>query len=96
MLHVTPKSVFWAFKLMFEIEILTRYHSNIWRHVHVGMAYEFFRRYFGWKVFEIRLLYRTFKEKSKIQRHHPFKLGFGFTTTRIMIVYENVMKYGTN
>ena len=35
-----------------------------------------------------------FKEKLKIQGHHPFKLGFDFTT--IIIVYENVMKSGTN
>ena len=62
----------------------------------VGSACEFFRRYFGWKVFVIRLLYRTFKEKLKIQRHHPFKFGFGFTSTCIMVVYENVMKSGTN
>ena len=50
----------------------------------------------GWKVFVIRLLHRTFKEKLKIQGHHPFKLGFGFIATYIMIVYENVMKSGTN
>ena len=63
----------------------------------VSTAGEFFRRHFGWKVFVIRLLYRTFKEKLKIQGHHPFKLGFGFTTTCIiMIVYENVMTSGTN
>ena len=48
------------------------------------------------KVFVIRLLYRTFKEKLKIQGHHLFKLGFGFTTTCIMIVCENAMKSGTN
>ena len=56
----------------------------------------FFRRHFGWKIFVIRLLYRTFKEKLKIQRHHPFKLGFGFISTCIMSFYENVLKYGTN
>ena len=56
----------------------------------------FFRRQFGLKVFVIRLLYRTSKEKLKIQGHHPFKLGFGFTATCIMIVYENVMKSGVN
>ena len=56
----------------------------------------FDRRHFGWQVFVIRLLYRTFKEKLKIQGHHPFKLCFGFTTTCLMIVYENVMKSGTN
>ena len=61
----------------------------------VGTAYEFFRRHFGWKVFVIRLLYRTFKEKLKIKGHHPFKLGFGFTLTHIIIIYENVMKSGT-
>ena len=61
----------------------------------VVTACEFFRRHFGWKVFVIRLLYRAFKEKLKIQGQHPFKLGFGFTTTCIMIVYENVMKSGT-
>ena len=61
-----------------------------------GTAYDFFRRHFGWKVFVIPLPYRTFKEKMKIQRPHPFKLGFGFTTTCIMIVYKNVMKYETN
>ena len=44
----------------------------------VGTACEFFRRHFGWKVFVISLLYRTFKERLKIQGHHPFKLGFGF------------------
>ena len=63
----------------------------------VGTACDFFRRHFGWNVFVKRLLYRIFKEKSKIiQEHHPFKLGFGFTTTCIMIVYENVLKSGTN
>ena len=51
---------------------------------------------FGWKVFVICLLYSTFIEKLKFQRHHPFELGFGFTTTCIMIVYENVKKSGTN
>ena len=38
----------------------------------------------------------TFKEKLKIQGHHPFKLGFGFTTTCIMVVFETVMKSGAN
>ena len=47
-------------------------------------------------MFVIRLLYRTFKEKLKIQGNHPFKLGFDFTMASIMIVYENVMKSGTN
>ena len=41
----------------------------------LGTAYEFFQRQFGCKVFVIRLLYRTFKEKLKIQGRHPFKLG---------------------
>ena len=36
------------------------------------------------------------KKNWKIQGHHLFKVGFGFTTTCIMIVYENVMKSGTN
>ena len=62
----------------------------------VGAACEFFRRHSGWKVFVIRLLLMTFKEKLKFQGHHPFKSGFGFTTTCIMIVCENVMKSGTN
>ena len=61
----------------------------------VGMACEFFRRHLGWKVFVIRLRHRTFKETLKIQGHHLFKLGFGFTTTCIMIVYENVRESGT-
>ena len=61
----------------------------------VGTACEFFRRHFSWKVTEIYLLYRTFKEKLIIQGHHPFKLDFGFKTC-IMIVYENVMKSSTN
>ena len=39
----------------------------------------------------IRLLYRTFKEKLKIQGHHPFEFKFGFTTTCIMIVCENAI-----
>ena len=56
----------------------------------------FFGVFFGRKVFVIRLLYRNFKEKSRIQGHHPFKLVFGFTTTCIMIVYENVTKFVTN
>ena len=56
----------------------------------------FFRRHLGWKVFVIRLLYSTFKEKLKIQGHHPFTSGFGFITTCLMIVYENVMKFGMN
>ena len=54
----------------------------------VGTACEFFRRHFGWKVFVICLLYGTFKEKLKIQGHHPFKLGFGLTTICIMLVYK--------
>ena len=54
----------------------------------VGTACEFFRRDFGWKVFVICLLYRTFKEKLKIQGHHPFKLGLGLTTICIMLVYK--------
>ena len=62
----------------------------------VGTACDFFRRHFGWKVFVIRLLYRTSKEKLKIQGKHTFKLGFGFTTTFIMIVYDHVMKSGKN
>ena len=62
----------------------------------MGTTCEFFRRHFGWKVFVIRLLYRTFKEKLKIQGHHPFKLDSGFTTTCIIIIYESVMKSGTN
>ena len=53
----------------------------------VGTACEFFQSHFGWKVFVIHLLYKTFKEKLKIQQHHPFKLGFGFTMTYIIIVY---------
>ena len=56
----------------------------------------FFQRQFDWKVLVIGLLYRTFKEKLKIQGHHPYKLGFSFTTTCIMFIYENVMKSGTN
>ena len=60
------------------------------------MACEFFRHHFGWKGFVIHLLDRTFIKKLKSQGHHPFKLGFGLTTTCIMIVYENVMKSGTN
>ena len=62
----------------------------------VSTVCEFFRCHFGWKVCVIRLQYRTFKEKLKILGHHPFQLGFGFTTTCIMIVYENAMKSGTN
>ena len=62
----------------------------------VDSACEFSRRHFGRKVFVIRLPYKTFKEKLKIQEQHPFKLGFGFTMTYIMIIYENVMKSGTN
>ena len=60
------------------------------------VACELFRRHFGWKVFVIRLLYETFKEKLAIQSHHPFEFGFCYTTTCIMIVYENVLKPGTN
>ena len=62
----------------------------------VGTTCEFFRRHFGWKVFVKRLLYRTFKEKLKIKGHHPFKLGFGFTPTYVIIIYENAVKSGTN
>ena len=62
----------------------------------VGTACEFFRRHSGWKVFVIRLLFRTFKVKLYIQGYHPFMLGFGFTTTCIIIVYENVMKSDMN
>ena len=60
------------------------------------MACDFFRRHFGSNVLVIRLLYSIFKEKLKIQGHHPFKLGFGYITTCLMIVYENVKKSGTN
>ena len=56
----------------------------------------FLRRHFGRKVFVIRLLRRTFKEKLKIQKHRPFKLDFSFTTTCIMTVYENVLESGMN
>ena len=62
----------------------------------VGVACEFFRLYFGWKVCVIRFLFGTFKEKLTIQGHHPFKLGFAFSPTCIMTVCENVMKSGTN
>ena len=62
----------------------------------VGTACDFFRRHLDWNVLVKRLLYRTFQEKLKIQGHHPFKLGFGFIMTCIMIVYVNVMKSGTN
>ena len=62
----------------------------------VGTACDFFESHFGWKGFVIRLLYKAFKEKLKIQGLHPFKLGFGFTMIYIMTVYENVMKSGTN
>ena len=62
----------------------------------VGTACDFFQRHLGWNVFVIHLLYRTIKEKLKIQGHHPFKLGFGFTTICIMIIYENVMESGTS
>ena len=61
-----------------------------------GTAYELFRRYFGRKLFVIRLLCITFKEKLKIQEHRPLRIDFGFTTTYIMIVYENVLTSGTN
>ena len=61
-----------------------------------GTACDFLSTSFCWKVFVIRLLYKTFKEELKIQGHHLLKLGFGFTTTCVMIVYENVMKFGTN
>ena len=54
----------------------------------------FFCSRFGWKVFVILFLYRAFKEKLKIQGPHPFKLGFDFTTTCILIVYENVTESG--
>ena len=80
---------------MFEFEILTLYHSNIRVTFLVGTACVFFRRHFGWKVFVMRLLYRKFKEKLKVQGQHPFELGLGFTTTCI-IIYENVMKSATN
>ena len=39
----------------------------------------------------MRLQYRKYNEKLKIQGHCLYKLGFGFTMTCIMIVYENVM-----
>ena len=58
---------------MFEIEILTLYHSNIDVTLMVGLVCAFFRRYFARKVFAIRLLCRTFKEKLKTQEHHPFR-----------------------
>ena len=38
----------------------------------------------------------TFKEKLKIQGHPPFKVSLSCTTACIMIVYEKVMKSGTN
>ena len=80
------------FKLKFQQVAIATYDVAIM----VGTACEFFRPHFGWNFLVIRLLYRTFKEKLKIPGHNPFKLGFGFTTACIMIVYENVMKSGMN
>ena len=60
----------------------------------MGTTCEIFR-HCGWKVFVINLLYTTLKEKLKIQGHHSFKLGFGFTTKCIVIVSENVTKFGS-
>ena len=77
---------------MFDFEISTRYYRTYDATFMVGTACEFFRRHFGRKVFVIRLLNRSFKEKLKTQRHYLFKLGFGFTTTYLMTVYENIMK----
>ena len=48
----------------------------------VGMACEFVRRHFGWKLCVICMLYGTFKEKLKI--HHPCKLGF------MMFIFLNI------
>ena len=62
----------------------------------VGTACESFRNHFGRKAFLIRSLCRAFTEKMKIQEHHPFRIGFGFTLTCIMIVYENILQSGTN
>ena len=59
-------------------------------------ACELFRRLFGRNVFVIRLLCKTLREKRKIQEHHTFRLGFGFTTTCIMIVYENTLNSSMN
>ena len=54
----------------------------------------FIRRRFGKNafVYVLRLLYRTFKEKLKIKYHHPFMLGFGFTSTCIKIVQLILIK----
>ena len=46
----------------------------------------------AWTLEAVYLLINLFI----IQGHHPFKLGFGFIMTCIMIVYVNVMKSGTN
>ena len=35
-------------------------------------------------------------KRLKSEGQYPFKLGFGFTTTCIKIVYENTMKAGAN
>ena len=63
----------------------------------VGTAFEFFRCHSGWVVFVISLLYSTFKEQLKIQGHHPFELGFGFSDFRcgvaLFIVIPVIYKY---
>ena len=63
----------------------------------VGTAFEFFRRHSGWVVFVISLLYSTLKEQLKIQGHHPFELGFGFSDVRcgvpLFIVIPVMYKY---
>ena len=64
---------------MFETEILTRTITKYDVPFMMDTACELVWRHFGRKVFVIRLFCMTFKEKFKIRKHWPFRLGFGFT-----------------
>lgn len=52
--------------------------------------------YFGKDVHVLCLLCRIFKEKLKIQERPLFKVHLSYTSIRIMIVYENVLKSDIN
>ena len=50
-------------------------------------------------IFDVILVRRCLyylEEKLNTLEHLPFKLGFGFTNTHIMIVYRNVLKSAMN
>ena len=84
------------FQTLDEIAILTRDHKTDDVTFVMGTACEFYRRHLVGMPLIHGCYIGHLKKKHNIQRHHPFKFGFVFTTTCIMIVNENVMKSGSN